>query len=52
MSEASPRPRIDRDAAAALIEPLTELVAQAGAAILGGRPPHHDARTAKPTDRR
>jgi 3'(2'), 5'-bisphosphate nucleotidase len=35
MSEASrPGPVIDRDAAAALIEPLTELVARAGAAIL------------------
>jgi 3'(2'), 5'-bisphosphate nucleotidase len=36
MSEASPPgPVIDRDAAAALIEPLTELVARAGNAILG-----------------
>jgi 3'(2'), 5'-bisphosphate nucleotidase len=36
MSEAiRPGPVIDRDAAAALIEPLTELVARAGAAILG-----------------
>jgi 3'(2'), 5'-bisphosphate nucleotidase len=35
MSEASrPGPAIDRDTAAALIEPLTELVARAGAAIL------------------
>ena len=35
MSEArSPGPRIDRDAAAALMEPLTDLVVRAGAAIL------------------
>jgi 3'(2'), 5'-bisphosphate nucleotidase len=35
MSEASrPGPAIDRDAAAALIEPLTDIVARAGAAIL------------------
>jgi 3'(2'), 5'-bisphosphate nucleotidase len=35
MSEASsPGPAIDRDSAAALIEPLTELVVRAGAAIL------------------
>jgi 3'(2'), 5'-bisphosphate nucleotidase len=31
---ASPGPSIDRDAAAALIEPLTELVVRAGAAVL------------------
>ena len=33
MNEARP-PALDRDAAAALMEPLTELVVQAGAAIL------------------